>query len=83
MTTLQRLALRWLPRQWAEALEAEPRAWVAQCWCGHEVPARGSGGVRRLATGDPRRLMACPICGKSTWHTLHLRTPGGSQPDRH
>jgi hypothetical protein len=62
--------VRFLPRRWAEAIEAESRAWMMVCPCGHEVSVWDAGGVRYKASGNPRRRALCPRCGERTWHTV-------------
>ena len=72
MGLLQKIVKTLLPRRWAAAIEAESRAWVMRCPCGHETSVWEAGGIRYRAAGNPVRLARCPHCG-ITWHRLHKR----------
>lgn len=73
MTWLQRLITTCLPGKWAEAMQAESRAWAIVCQtCGSESNVWDAGGVRWKATGSPVKLFRCPNCGPS-WHRLYKR----------
>ena len=76
MNTMQSLITSLLPQKWAEAIEAESRAWMMQCPCGNEISVWCAGGIRYKAAGNPRRLYRCPACGERTMHRLHK----GEQP---
>jgi hypothetical protein len=76
MNFFQRTLTAIVPRRWAEDMEAESRSWMLHCKvCGLERSIWEMGGVRWKATGHPSRLMHCPRCGRSTWHTLYRRQP--------
>ncbi|MBI5801421.1 MAG: hypothetical protein HZA92_11980 [Verrucomicrobia bacterium] len=75
MTTVQRLAKQLLPKQTADAMEAESRQWRVLCACGHERSIWDLGGIRYKAAGNPRKLMKCPACGKRTWHRVFKQPP--------
>jgi hypothetical protein len=74
MSPIQRFLTAILPHTWAEAMQAESRAWMLQCSCGHERSVWAAGGVRWKATGNPRWRLVCPRCGQRTWHTLSRRS---------
>lgn len=76
MNWAQRFITAVLPRRWAAAIEAESRAWVMRCPCGHETSVWAAGGVRFKAAGQPTRLARCPRCGL-TLHKLYKRAAGG------
>ncbi len=73
MSSIQSFLQKILPKKWAEDMESESRAWVARCPCGHERSIWELGGVRWKASGNPRRLLACASCGKTTWHTIQKK----------
>jgi hypothetical protein len=61
-----------VPRSWAEAMEAESRAWMARCQeCGHERSIWELDGIRWRAAGRPRRWLQCPRCARGAWHEIH------------
>lgn len=68
MSFTQRFFLAILPRSWAKDMEAQSRAWKVRCPCGHERSIWDLGGIRWKAAGNPRRLIKCPACEKTTWH---------------
>jgi hypothetical protein len=70
VSTIQRLARKLLPKQTADAMEAESREWRVVCACGHDRSIWDLGGIRYKAAGNPRKLMKCPACGKRTWHSV-------------
>lgn len=70
MSFVQRLVADLVPRSWA--MEAESRAWMARCEeCGTERSIWDLGGIRWKAAGSPRRRLACPKCGRTSWHLIH------------
>ena len=73
MTSLQRLLTALLPKRWAQSIEAESRAWMMQCSCGHETSVWDAGGIRYKAAGRPRRLRRCAACGQRTWHRIYKK----------
>jgi hypothetical protein len=74
MSPIQRFFTAILPQRWAEAMEAESRAWILTCPCGEETSIWQAGGIRFKATGNPTRLHRCPNCGL-TLHHLEKREP--------
>lgn len=70
MSKIQSFLQKVLPKKWATDMEAESRAWMVRCPCGHKRSIWELGGVRWKASGNPRRLLACPACGQTTWHTV-------------
>lgn len=80
MTRLQRFFFRILPRNWAEDMRAESQQWMLRCTCGHEQSVWALGGIRWKAAGNPRRLMRCPACRQTTWHTVYRRRASGDLP---
>lgn len=73
MGLLRKLIISIVPTRWAQAMEAESRAWRMRCPCGEETSIWEMGGIRYKAAGSPRRLYRCPRCGL-TWHTLYKRS---------
>lgn len=75
MSRTQQVLKSILPRRWAEAMEAESRAWMARCEeCRQERSIWDLGGIRWLAAGNPRRRLGCPHCARTTWHMIQRRT---------
>lgn len=70
---VQRLVLACVPRAWGASIEADSRRWTLRCECGHERSVWAAGGVRWLAKGSPKRLLPCPACGRTTWHSTTWR----------
>ncbi|HZM00656.1 MAG TPA: hypothetical protein VFD43_10430 [Planctomycetota bacterium] len=70
MSALQRLLSALLPERWARAMESESRAWLVRCACGCARSVWELGGIRVKASGRKRRYLACPQCGRRSWHTL-------------
>ncbi len=75
MSFIQNLLKKVLPARWSRDMEAESRAWMLRCPCGHEKPVWDWGGVRWKASGSPKRKLKCPQCGESTWHTCTFKKP--------
>jgi hypothetical protein len=74
MSFFQKLLMALVPRRWADEMEAESRSWMLRCnVCGLERSVWEMGGVRWKAAGRSSRLMRCPRCGRTTWHTLDRR----------
>ena len=73
MPFMQSLFTRLLPRKWAEDMRTESLEWMMQCPCGDEISVWDSGGIRYKAAGNPKRLRACPKCGKRTWHNVYRK----------
>ncbi|MGD9116923.1 MAG: hypothetical protein PVJ61_07105 [Dehalococcoidia bacterium] len=71
MTFIQRLITKILPGKLAKSMEAESRAWMMRCPCGHEISVWEAGGVRYKAAGKSLRLRRCEQCGRATWHRLY------------
>ena len=78
MSLIQRVLMWVLPEASAKSMEAESREWMHTCPCGHARSAWELGGIRWGASGNPRRLLPCPVCGKWTWHEVS-RNP--ARPD--
>ncbi len=79
MSPTQRLATRILPQSWADAMEAESRAWIVQCKsCGFERSVWDVGGIRWKALGSKWTFGRCPNCGKLGWH--HVAYRGQPEP---
>jgi hypothetical protein len=77
MSFIQRLITSIVPASWAEAMEAESRAWLARCEaCGREASFWDLGGIRWKAAGAPRRRLYCSACARATWHQLRRSRPG-------
>jgi hypothetical protein len=68
---IQRVITAIVPRSWAEAMEAESRAWQARCEaCGLSRSIWELGGIRWQAAGNRRRRLPCPKCGQTTWQRV-------------
>ena len=63
-----------LPARAFAAIRASTKDWLAECPCGHKQDIWDSGGVRYKAAGEPKWLRRCPACGRSTLHTIRLKT---------
>ena len=75
MSWLQRIVVWLLPRKWAEAAEAESRAWMMQCVkCGHEQSVWDAGGIRWGARGRSRTYRRCESCRKYSWQKVVRET---------
>jgi hypothetical protein len=70
---MQDLLAKILPKSLMEKVEKESRSWFFQCTCGHEFDIWSMGGVRYMAAGRPRRLVTCPVCGKTGFLRLNKR----------
>ncbi len=74
MSGIQRLFTRFVPKSWAESMEADSRRWMVKCPnCGFERSVWDMGGIRWKATGNPRWRMRCPNCGEMGWHTVYKK----------
>jgi ribosomal protein S14 len=72
------LLVRFYPRSWAAAMEAESREWMVRCrTCGAERSVWELGGVRWKAKRKSRTWMyrRCPDCGRWRWHDVYRRKP--------
>ena len=75
MSGVQRLFMRFVPKSWAESMEAESRQWMMKCPnCGFEQSIWDMGGIRWKAYGNSRNLIKCPNCGQRSWHTLYKKS---------
>jgi hypothetical protein len=71
---IQRLVVRFLPRSWAEAAEADSRQWMVRCRsCGFERSIWDLGGVRWKGKRRSKTWGRCDECGKRGWHTIYRR----------
>jgi Ni,Fe-hydrogenase III component G len=75
MSPVQKFFVKLLPEKWARSMEAESRAWLARCSCGFERSIWDLGGIRWKAAGKERRILSCPHCGNTGWHTLYKKPP--------
>ena len=73
-----------LPERAFEAVKAGTKEWLIECPCGHKQDFWDAGGVRYKAAGEPRQLLACPVCARLRWHKIRKKTetvkveiPGG------
>jgi len=68
---LQRLVRRFVSARRFAAMEAESRSWKAICpGCGAVRSIWDMGGIRYKASGNPRRRIRCPGCGRTGWHEI-------------
>lgn len=74
MALVQKLQKSIMPREMAEAMEAESRLWMMRCPDGHETSVWDAGGIRYRAAGKPVRLYRCGACGELRKMTLHKAT---------
>lgn len=70
MSWVQKLVLSFVPAKTAARIEAESRSWMMRCPDGHERSIWEAGGIRYRASGNPRRLARCPVCGSKRWHKI-------------
>jgi hypothetical protein len=71
MGLMQKLITACVPKKWAAAMEAESRAWVMRCSCGHETSVWEMGGIRFKAAGRPWRWGKCARCCRWMWGRLY------------
>jgi len=70
MSLIQKFFVWFLPRRWAESMEAESRRWMVRCPCGFERSFWDLGGIRWKAAGNERRYLRCPQCRQRHWNTI-------------
>lgn len=63
-----------LPRRAFDALRMGTKAWLEECPCGNKRDLWDAGGLRYKASGEPRRLVLCQVCGKRTLHKIRRKT---------
>ncbi len=68
-----------LPAKAFDAVRAGTKKWLTECACGHARDYWDAGGVRYLASGEPRRLGYCPACGKNTLQKIRKKTEAEQQ----
>jgi hypothetical protein len=79
------LLIRFYPRSWAAAMEAESRAWMVRCrTCGAERSVWDPGGVRWKAKQNGKMWMfrRCATCDRWRWHDVNRRAwtaPAGGE----
>jgi hypothetical protein len=72
----QRLMKSIAPAASFARMEAESRAWMAQCQnCKFERSIWEIGGIRSGASGSPRVYRRCSNCGKTGWHIVYKTIP--------
>jgi hypothetical protein len=69
-----RLLKALLPAKAFDALRRGTREWLTECRCGHVRDYWDAGGIRYKATGEPRRAVYCPVCGKNTLQKIRKKT---------
>jgi hypothetical protein len=74
MTLIQKVVIALMPKTWADDMRRESLGLMQRCACGHEISVWDAGGIRWKAKGTPKRLLACPGCGKVTVHSIYKRT---------
>jgi hypothetical protein len=72
MTFVQRLVTKFFPNA-----QIESEDWMVRCTCGKVRSVWELGGVRFKAKGNPHRLLKCPACGETTWHSVYRK---GDEP---
>jgi hypothetical protein len=71
MTGIQKFILSLVPKAWAQAAEADSRAWTFGCGvCGHEQSVWDAGGIRWNAIGRSRNYRRCVKCRAFSWQKL-------------
>ncbi len=73
LMSARRLMLGLLPHEWSATMEVESRCWILRCPCSHERSWWDAGGIRWKAAGHPQRLLRCPDCNQTTWHTMYKK----------
>ena len=76
LSRTQQLISKLAPRSWTASMEAESRAWVMRCECGHEQSVRDVGGIRWKASGNKRVRLRCLGCGEVRSFALDYRPVG-------
>jgi ribosomal protein S27E len=77
MNRLQKFILSLMPKTWADAAEADSRAWMMKCGaCGHEQSVWDAGGIRWKAVGNSRNYRRCIKCRAFSWQRLSRKAPG-------
>src|SRR5215204_3301622 len=78
------LLVRYYPRSWAAAMEAESREWMVRCRaCGAERSVWDLGGIRWKGKGRMWMFRRCLTCGRWRWHDVYRRkrtAPAGAEP---
>lgn len=80
MNWLQKLLSGAAPGREPNSIEAESRAWVLRCKCGHETSVWDKGGIRWKACGRPYRLWRCGKCRKLVWGRLYKQRLDADDP---
>ncbi|MBC8064942.1 MAG: hypothetical protein H7Y17_08940 [Chlorobia bacterium] len=70
MTGFQKLVTRFVSKSFAQAMEAESRAWRFTCTCGWSSSIWDLGGIRYKGKGNKKTLMKCPGCGERKWFQM-------------
>lgn len=72
MSLLQKFFIALFPKRWAEAMEADSRAWMVSCSCGFARSIWELGGIRWKSSGKAytATYMRCPRCEKRSWHKV-------------
>jgi hypothetical protein len=82
MSWLQKLILRFLPKETAAAAEAASRQWRVRCLtCGYWWDFFTGGGIRfGAASRGKRTLGKCPQCGRLRMCAVERIPPGETPP---
>lgn len=73
MGALRNLVLALVPASWGASMERDSRGWKLVCPCGHVRSVWEIGGLRWKASGEPRKLLHCPACGRWRCHRTTWR----------
>ena len=63
-----------LPDKAFAAIKAGTKQWLVECPCGNKLDYWDMGGVRHMAAGEPKQLLHCLACGKTTWHKIRKKS---------
>ena len=69
-STAQKIITAIVPESWAQRMEGESKTWVFTCSCGHKMSIWDLGGIRWKASGNPKKLIKCTTCKKSSFMTV-------------
>jgi len=55
----------------ARSIRRHSESWLLSCPCGFTESVWDRGGIRWLASGEPRLYSTCSSCANRTWHRVH------------
>ena len=73
MSSIPKFFVAFLPKKWAESVEAESRDWITRCPCGFERSLWEAGGIRWKGWGKEHLYFSCPHCGQAHWNVIYKK----------